>query len=151
MEAVIFMGIPGSGKSTFYRQRFIDTHIRINLDMLKTRHQELILFQACLAARQPFVVDNTNVTAVERSRYIPLARQAGFEVIGYYFHSSLKEAIKRNSQRTGKGKIPEKGVRGRYGLLQKPALAEGFDQLYSVRIDPATSRFIVDEWRIAAQ
>jgi predicted kinase len=35
MEAVIFVGIQGSGKSTFYNERFVDTHIRINLDMLK--------------------------------------------------------------------------------------------------------------------
>jgi transcriptional regulator with XRE-family HTH domain len=37
VEAIIFVGIQASGKSTFYRERFFDTHLRINLDMLKTR------------------------------------------------------------------------------------------------------------------
>src|SRR4051812_8782542 len=37
MEAVILIGIQGSGKSTFYRERFFDTHVRVSLDLLKTR------------------------------------------------------------------------------------------------------------------
>ena len=41
MQAVIFIGIQGSGKTTFYRDRFFNTHFRINLDMLKTRHRGL--------------------------------------------------------------------------------------------------------------
>lgn len=28
MEAIIFVGIQGAGKSTFYRDRFFNTHIR---------------------------------------------------------------------------------------------------------------------------
>ena len=53
MEAVLFCGIQGTGKSTFYVRRFFRTHVRVNLDMLRTRHRELILFNACLAAKQP--------------------------------------------------------------------------------------------------
>ena len=48
-------GIPASGKSTFCLQRFFKTHLRINLDMLKTRQRERVLIEACIAARQPFV------------------------------------------------------------------------------------------------
>jgi len=40
VEAVIFMGLQGAGKSTFYRERFFATHLRISLDMLKTRHRD---------------------------------------------------------------------------------------------------------------
>jgi hypothetical protein len=36
MEAIILIGIQGAAKSTFYRDRFFDTHVRINLDMLKS-------------------------------------------------------------------------------------------------------------------
>jgi hypothetical protein len=39
MEVVIFAGIPASGKSTFYLQRFFETHIRINPDMLRTQFE----------------------------------------------------------------------------------------------------------------
>jgi predicted kinase len=89
MEAVILIGIQAVGKSTFYYQRFFDTHMRINLDMLRTRRREQILVEACLTAKQSFVVDNTNVTRAERARYIPLARAAQFHIVGYYFQSTL--------------------------------------------------------------
>ena len=80
MEAIIFCGIQGSGKSTFYLRHFYPTHVRLNLDMLHTRHREAILLHACLAAQQPFVIDNTNATIAKRARYISLAKAAGFRV-----------------------------------------------------------------------
>jgi predicted kinase len=145
MEAVIFIGIQGAGKSSFYQQRFFHTHVRINLDMLKTRHRERLLLEACLKGKQPFVVDNTNVTAAERARYIAPARAAGFAVIGYYFSASLSEALERNRQRMGRARIPEKGVLGTYKRLELPQMGEGFDQLYYVEID-AAGEFKVKEW-----
>ncbi len=78
MEAVIFIGIQGSGKSSFYLARFYRTHIRINLDMLRTRHREQLLLSACVEGKSRFVVDNTNPTITERARYITPARAAGF-------------------------------------------------------------------------
>jgi predicted kinase len=134
MEAVIFIGVQASGKTTFYRERFFDTHVRISLDMLRTRTRERIMVQACLNARQPFVVDNTNVLATERARYILAARAAGFRVTGYYFRTELRPAIWRNKQRTGKQAIPVAGVIGTFKKLQPPALEEGFDELYFVEL-----------------
>jgi len=43
VEAVIFVGIQATGKSSFYRKHFFDTYVRINLDMLKTRYRERLL------------------------------------------------------------------------------------------------------------
>ena len=40
MELIIFIGLQAAGKSTFYKKNFSDIHIRINLDMLRTRHRE---------------------------------------------------------------------------------------------------------------
>ena len=62
MEAVVFIGIQGAGKSSFYKERFFDTHVRINLDMVRTKRRQQVLLDACIEARQPFVVDNTNIT-----------------------------------------------------------------------------------------
>ena len=145
MEAIIFIGIQATGKSTFYKERFFNTHIRINLDMLRTRHRESLLIQACIEAKQPFVIDNTNPAVEDRAKYIPLARAAGFHVCGYYFQSSSKDAIDRNRCRPEAERVPERGIRGTFSRLQLPSLDEGFDQLFYVRIDEA-SAFVVEEW-----
>lgn len=48
MQLVLFIGIQATGKSTFYRQRFYDSHIRLSLDMLRTRHRESLLLRPAL-------------------------------------------------------------------------------------------------------
>ena len=146
MELVIFIGVPASGKSTFYKQRFVDTHIRINLDMLHTRHRENILVEACLTAKQPFVVDKTNVTQQLRANYISKAQATGCRVIGYYFQSKVSIALERNAQREGKQCVPDKGILGMAKRLDLPSFSEGFDQLFYVCIDEH-GQFIVEEWQ----
>jgi predicted kinase len=136
MEAVIFVGVQGSGKSTFYRERFFDTHVRINLDMLRTRHREQLLLAACLAAKQPFVIDNTNLLAADRAQYIGLARDAGFRAVAYFFGTTLRDAIQRNNQRAGRQKIPVPAIAGAFRKLQIPRPEEGFDDIWSVAIAP---------------
>src|SRR5947208_1794204 len=106
MEAVIFIGIQAVGKSTFFKERFFATHVRINMDMLRTRHRETILLNACLEAKQPFVVDNTNPTTEERAKYILAAKAARFSVTGYYFQSTAQNAILRNDSRPERERVP---------------------------------------------
>lgn len=149
MEAVILIGIQATGKSTFYRRRFFRTHVRISLDMLKTRHRERTLMQTCLNLNQPFVVDNTNPTAEDRARYIRAAREKGFRVVGYYFQSRMEDALARNRSRAGKERIPDKGIRGTRARLELPTMAEGFDALYHVRQD-GRGGFVVREWHEGA-
>jgi predicted kinase len=132
MQAVIFTGVQGSGKTTFYMERFLHTHVRISLDVLKTRPRERALLQTCLATGQPFVVDNTNPRAEVRAPYIAAARQAGFRVIGYFFETSLQDALRRNAQRAGQSRIPAPGVIGTYKRLEPPRLSEGYDELFTV-------------------
>ena len=48
---VLFIGLQASGKSSFYRERFFGTHVRVNLDMLKTRNRESLLVTACLQGK----------------------------------------------------------------------------------------------------
>ena len=144
MEAVIFVGVQGSGKSTFYREKFFDTHVRINLDMLRTRQREQLLFAACLDAHQPLVIDNTNPLPTDRQRYIAAARAAGFRVIAYFFDTPLKDALRRNHQRAGKQKVPIPAVAGTFRKLQQPTLAEGFDAIFRVSVSPDGS-FVVTQ------
>ncbi|HLK48775.1 MAG TPA: AAA family ATPase [Bryobacteraceae bacterium] len=145
MEAVILIGIQGTGKTTFYEQRFAATHARISLDLLKTRQREREFLRSCLGNSQRFVVDNTNVLAADRAVYIRPAHEAGFQVIGYFFDIPLRDALRQNAQRSGTAKIPVPAVIGTLKRLQRPDPGEGFDELYGVRRDPAGS-FIVSPW-----
>jgi predicted kinase len=146
VKAVIFIGIQGAGKSTFYRERFFDSHLRINLDMLRTRHREGRLLQACVETGQPFVADNTNPTRAERAVYIQAAKGAGFRVIGYYFQSRVEDCRRRNEQRPSDKQVPLRGLLGTVGRMELPSLDEGFDELHYVRIDEAGG-FVVEEWK----
>ena len=131
---VLFIGIPGSGKSSFYKEKFFTTHIRVNLDMLRTRKREMRLLEFCMNTSMRLVVDNTNVTREERERYITLGKVFHFRIIGYYFRSDLIECMNRNSQRQGKEKIPERGLRSMFKKMKPPEYSEGFDELYEVQI-----------------
>jgi predicted kinase len=149
MELVLFIGIQATGKSTFYHHHFFHTHIRLNMDMLRTRHREMLLLTACLNAKQAIVIDNTNPTAAERARYIAPAREARFRVVGYYFRSVPADALRRNQQRTGNARIPDKGILGTYKRLELPRYEEGFDILHYVTLDEATGIFHIEEWNDA--
>jgi predicted kinase len=145
MEAIIFIGIQASGKSSFYFERLLKSHLRLNLDMLKTRNRETILLDACIKAKQPIVIDNTNATKEERKRYIGKLRQNQFKVLGYYFKSSIGECLHRNKMRKGKEKIPEIGIKGTYNKLELPEYSEGFDELYYISI--GEEGFIIEGWK----
>ena len=145
MEGIIFEGIQASGKSTFYHDRFSNTHLRINLDMLKTRHREKRLIETCLEISQRFVIDNTNPTVTDRERYIILLKNQGWKIIGYYFKSSITDSIERNQKRQPSQQVPIKGIRGTYSRLIVPKYEEGFDQLYYVEAQPGR-KFIVSQW-----
>lgn len=146
MECVIFIGLQASGKSAFYRERFFRTHVRVNLDMLRTRHREKCLMEACLHMQQPFVVDNTNPTKEDRRKYIEAAQAAGFRVCGYYFRSEIEECKRRNEGRPVAEQVPLPGVLGTYSRLELPSRDEGFDELHYVRIGD-DRQFVVEEWK----
>jgi len=146
MQLIIFMGIQGSGKSTFYEEKFKDGgYHRLNLDTLKTRKKEDPLFKTGLSNKLWLVIDNTNPTKADRERYIAPAKKAGgYEIIGYYFMIDLERAMKRNESRDRV--VPKVGIYATLKKLERPSYAEGFDKLYFVKIDP-DNKFIVEEWK----
>ena len=146
MEAVIFVGLQASGKSTFYQERFFRTHLRINLDMLKTRHRERKLLQVCIETQQPFVIDNTNPTREERAVYMTAAKQAGFRIIAYIFSSRIEDCKRRNALRSVDQQIPLIGMLGTAGRMQIPTRDEGYDARYYVQLQESTG-FVVEAWR----
>lgn len=134
MEGIIFIGIQGSGKSTYYKNNFFNTHLRISLDMLNTRNKEDEYLKKSIELHQKVVIDNTNPTEQERRKYLDLFRAKKYKTIGYYFQSKLEDCIKRNNLRENKERIPKIGILGTYNKLELPTQCEGFDELYYVEI-----------------
>ncbi|MDA0166621.1 ATP-binding protein [Solirubrobacter ginsenosidimutans] len=128
MEAVILCGVQGSGKTTLYRDRFLETHARISLDLLRTRAREAAFLKTCLDTRQPFVVDNTNPTVAERARYVRPAVEAGFTLVAYLVEVDHTVAAGRNAARTRT--VPAAGLRDVARRLVRPTPEEGFAELF---------------------
>ncbi|HEX5134901.1 MAG TPA: AAA family ATPase [Thermoanaerobaculia bacterium] len=143
MEAVLFIGVQGCGKTTFYKERLFETHVRISRDMVKTKARERILIGACLAAMQPFVLDNTNPLASQRAEVIESAHAAGFRVVACYFRCGMREALWRNRRRPAV--VPAPGVIATFKKLQPPSWEEGFDAIRVVTTNEAGG-FVVEEW-----
>lgn len=135
MELVVFVGLQGSGKSTFYMAQFADTHLRINLDMLRTRRRETAILEASFRVGQRVVIDNTNPAVEERAAYLAMAKVYHFEAVAYFFDAAYEVCKERNSKRVGKKRIPEAGLKATAKKLVAPTRAEGFGAIYRVGVE----------------
>jgi len=138
VEAVLFVGLPAAGKSTFYQQRFAATHVHISKDLWpksadKAARQTREL-KTALAAGRSVVIDNTNPTVADRAVVIAAAREHGARVIGYYFAAAARECVGRNRGREGQARVPDVAIFTAAKRLIVPERSEGFDELYQVKI-----------------
>ena len=140
----IMIGIQASGKSSFCKS-ILKEYVRINLDELNTRNKERIAIMEAIQSGVDIVIDNTNPTKADREKYVSIAKNHGYEVIGYFMQSRLQECIDRNEQREGKAYIPRKAIACTSNKLEIPDYVEGFDKLYFVSISEAG--YMIDEWR----
>jgi predicted kinase len=139
VELVIFVGLQASGKSTFFRERFAETHQHVSKDLFpnnrnKNRRQEHLL-RAALSAGRCVVVDNTNPTLEDRRALIGLGGEYGARIVGYYFDASVSECIRRNEVREGKARVPDVAIHATAKKLVAPSMEEGFDGLLRVRLN----------------
>ncbi|MFC4424853.1 AAA family ATPase [Deinococcus navajonensis] len=136
----MFVGLPGSGKTTFYRARFAETHAHISKDLFpnnrnKARRQQQLLQDALQAGRN-VVLDNTNPTAGDRAGAIALAQAFGALVTAYVFARDVPASIERNAGREGKARVPDVAIYAIANRWQPPTLEEGFDRLFTVHLTP---------------
>ena len=139
MELVVFVGLQASGKSTFFRERFAESHQHVSKDLFpnnrnKNRMQEHLL-RAALAEGRCVVVDNTNPTLEDRRVLIGLGGEYGARMLGYYFDASVRECLRRNEMREGKARVPDVAIYSTAKKLVAPSIEEGFDELLCVRLN----------------
>ncbi len=135
-QLVIFVGLQGSGKSTYYREHFAATHVHVSKDLMKNARdrdtKQQMLIEKALADGKSVVVDNTNPSAAVREPLIALGRRCGARLIGYYFDVPVKVALERNRKREGKERVPDVAIFVTAKKLAPPKFEEGFDEIHVV-------------------
>ena len=107
---VLAIGLPGSGKTTWFKRRGVTP---LSSDMLRSilfdditeqRYQGLVfstlrsLLRARLIAKMPWnYVDATNLSPHERRQWIKMARSFGYEVHAVFFDVPFEVCMERNS------------------------------------------------------
>ncbi len=148
---MIFIGLPGAGKSSFYRARFAATHALLSKDLMSSNRRPKSVRQAESAAEilsggGCVVIDNTNISRAERELLFPVARACGARVTGYYFDVSRDDCRARNATRLGKARVPDFVVGMIGNNLQLPTFAEGFDALLRVTLLP-DGAMVANRWK----
>jgi predicted kinase len=138
-EVAILVGLPGAGKSTFYRERLAATHRHVSKDLLRNAKNKQVrqdaLVREALRLGQSVAVDNTNVSPAERATVIVIARELGARVGGHYIDATTREAVARNERREEKqGRVPKVAIFTCAKRLVPPSLEEGFDALHTWRV-----------------
>ena len=135
-EAVLFVGLQGSGKTTYFTNHFAGTHAHISRDVQQTADHEVSLMRECLAACRSFVIDDTNATRAVREPYIREAKAAGFAVTCYFFDAPVRTAIGRNNHRKDKKPVPVPAILRTAKRLEPPSIDEGIDRIKIVVPEP---------------
>ena len=139
-EAVIFVGLQGAGKTTYFEVNFAQTHVHVSRDVQQTSQREAAMIDECLKSGRSLVIDDTNTTKASRAIHIRNAKAAGFRVIGYFFDMRVRTAIGRNNYRKDKKPIPVPAILRAAKHLDKPVLEEGFDEIRTIAETDAATR-----------
>jgi predicted kinase len=146
---VVLVGLQASGKTTFYRRHLAASHAHVSKDnwpnASRKERRQIRLVGELLGAGRAVAVDNTNPGPEERRPLVDLARAHGAVAIAVCFDSATESSLARNELRRGRARVPEVAIRSVARRLQPPAVHEGFDRRYRVRI-AGPDELEVTEW-----
>ncbi len=148
---VLTIGLPGSGKTTWFKRRGVTP---LSSDLLRTilfdditeqRYQGLVfstlrsLLRARLIAKMPWnYVDATNLSPHERRQWIKMAKSFGYDVQAVFFDVPFAVCMERNRRR--ERTVSDETMQKMAERLRPPSFKEGFSKITAVRVkgQPAT-------------
>ena len=142
---VLAIGLPGSGKSSWFKRRGVTA---LSSDLLRTllfdniteqKYQDLVfgtlrsLLRARLIARMPWnYVDATNLSPRERAGWIKMAKEFGYEAHAVFFDVPVDVCKDRNLRRARM--VPDEVMDRFAEKLRPPTFEEGFTKIIVVRV-----------------
>ena len=145
---VLTIGLPGSGKTTWFKRRGV-TPLSSDLlrsllfdDITEQRWQGLVfstlrsLLRARLIAKMPWnYVDATNLSPHERRQWIKMAKSFGYDVQAVFFDVPLEVCMERNKRR--ERTVSDDVMKKMAERLRPPDFKEGFSKITVVRVKGA--------------
>jgi predicted kinase len=145
---VLAIGLPGSGKTTWFKRRGVTP---LSSDLLRTilfdditeqRYQGLVfstlrsLLRARLIAKMPWnYVDATNLSPHERRQWIKMAKSFGYDVQAVFFDVPFEVCMERNRRR--ERVVSDEVMQKMAERLRPPSFKEGFSKITVVRVKGA--------------
>ena len=156
------IGIPASGKTTYWNEHFDKEQVlRISRDDINSmlsgsvytqninnviKDTENIILESILDSGFNLYIDRVNLTPKSRKRFINKAKniKPKLYVVALYFEPNLKESVLRNDSRTDKTldqrEKLEEFIPEAKRLLTEPSFEESFDEIHFIKPDGTTNR-----------